>query len=61
MPLVYEPETPTFCDAAVDRVVSEVLSSKDGGGTRVLGKRIIGQLVLIKDNIYSFSHSINMG
>lgn len=52
MPLVYKSETPTFCDAAVDRAVSEVLSSKDGGGTRVLGKRIIGQLVLIKDNIY---------
>lgn len=45
----------TSCYTTVNRAVSEVLSSKGG---RVFGKRIARKLVLIKDNIYSFAHSV---
>lgn len=44
----------TSCYTTVNRAVSEVLSFKG----RVFGKRIAKKLVLIKDNIYSFAHSV---
>lgn len=42
----------------MDRVVSEVLSFKDGGGARAFGKKLARELALIKDK-YIFIFSFN--
>lgn len=59
VPYSQELETSTTCYAAVDRVISEVLPSKDGGGAEFLERdKTVRQLVLIKRQ-YIFICSFN--